>query len=249
MFSPRARNSRRRHFARRFVCHVTGLFVLLAVLPVAGSLSARAASPPQVTGQNALSSSSSGGIVRGRWQPLLVTLANPNDGQAITGGEVQVTIEDVNRGGQRIATVARGVSLPAGPGVAQTVVYVRVPQYVVPNVYVQVTNGRGEIVTRRRLDKLALLPEQLTVVAHSDLPDALAYLRGARLGVIAHNGALRPFDDPLEATSRTEAVLPFGPVFSSPTRRRPFSPFCCPTGPPATMASRWFFWATSPRTR
>lgn len=168
-----------------------GLVLALFVLQMAG---ARAATRLTVSAESALG----GGLIRGRWQPLLVTLTNGAGGDALPRGEVQVILEDANMPGRLLGTATRSVSLPGGPaGVAQAMVYVRVPDSVVPNVFVQVADAStGEIVARRRMDKLPILGEQLSLVALSDQPDALAYLRGRPLGVALQNGALRPYDEP-----------------------------------------------------
>lgn len=180
-------------FARRPFCFVAAAGLLFALLLAAGA--ARAASPPKVTMDNALG----GGLIRGRWQPLLVTLSNGPDGQGIARGEVQVIVEDANLPGRVLSTASRAVSLPGGPGVAQAIVYVRVPEGVMPNVFVQVADGAsGETLTRKRMDKLPVAPDQLTIVAASDLPDALAYLRSETLGVIVGDGVLRPYNDPTD---------------------------------------------------
>ncbi len=200
-------------FARRPFCLAAGLlFVLLA----AGA--ARAASPPRVTIDSALG----GGLIRGRWQPLLVTLSNGPDGQGIARGEVQVIVEDARQPGRVLSTASRAISLPGGPGVAQVIVYVRVPDGVLPHVFVQVADqASGETVTRKRMDKLPVAPEQLTIVAASDLPDALAYLRGETLGVIVENGVLRSYDDPADgnganrfrsALQPADKVVPLNPI-------------------------------------
>ena len=197
-------------FVRRPFC-----FAAVLLLTLVGA--ARAASPPKVT----IDSAFGGGLIRGRWQPLLVTLTNGADGQGIAPGEVQVSVEDPSQAGRVLSTASRAVSLPGGPGVAQAIVYVRVPDGVVPNVFVQVADrASGETVTRKRMDKLPIAPDQLTVVAASDLPDALAYLRAETLGVIVENGVLRPYDDPTggvagrfrSAFQPADKVVPLNPI-------------------------------------
>jgi hypothetical protein len=209
-------------FAQRRVCFVAGRLALFALM-LLGTSVARAASPPKVTVDNALS----GGLVRGRWQPLLVTLANGPDGQGIARGEVQVIVEDANVLGRVLSTASRTVSLPGGPGVAQTIVYVRVPDGVVPSVFVQVADrASGETLTRKRMDKLPVAPDQLTVVAASDLPDALAYLRSETLGVIVEDGVLRPYDDPTNGNANNRNR--FGSAFQPADKVVPLNPITLP---------------------
>ena len=129
-------------------------------------------------------------LTRERWQPLLVTVTNPEDGDAIRG-EVQVALEDPRMGGARLVTYARAVSLPRGPGRAQVLVYVHIPDDVIPDVAVHVLSD-GQVVRRKKITRLIVLPEQLMVLAVSEAPDALQYLRGQALDVVRNDGALRP---------------------------------------------------------
>ncbi len=170
---------------QRPIIFLTALLSLLA----AAAVPALAALPPKIDIEGALGDV----LIRERWQPLLVTLTNPDDGDAVQG-EVQVVVEDANMAGRRLATATRAISLARGPGRAQTVVYVRIPEGVNTDLTVYVTSN-GETVTRRRWERVVTLPEQFTLLVVSDAPDALAYLRGKSLGVVPRGGVLRRFQE------------------------------------------------------
>lgn len=194
------------------VCFLTAL----ALLPPAS------AAPPRIEAMGALDPS----LTQERWSPVLVTVTNPDDGEAIQGA-VQVALEDPRRGGEPIATYTRAIALPAGASRAQTMVYVQVPEGVQPDLVVAVLS-EGQVVRRTRFDKLTALPEQLTVLAVSEAPDALAYLRGRSLGVFRRDGALRPLAAnarPLDPRMRNNnAAIPS----DAPVRVSPVSPSVLP---------------------
>lgn len=199
---------------------------LLSALVVLAALAAlpAGAAPPRIEAGGALGET----LTLRRWQALRVVVSNPPTGDAIQG-EVRVVLEDPRRAGGRLATYTRSLLLPAGAGRAETLVYVRLPD-AATDLLVQVVD-RGQIVAKKKLERLPILPEQLTLLAVSETPDALAFLRGRGLGVVRKDGALQaataadPFiplqrrnnrraagdaapGQPLQVVSVTPAVLP-----------------------------------------
>ena len=147
------------------------------------------AAPPALDAKPALSDT----LVQGKWQPLLITVQNPDSGEALQG-EIQVALDET-RQQTRLATYTAPVSLPRGAATLRVPVTVFVPQNGLPEVTVFVVNGRGgkgEVVTRRKFDKIPVLPNTLTLLAVSATPDALHTLQGEKLGVLVGNaGGLR----------------------------------------------------------
>lgn len=159
---------------------------LFAVLMFAFGGTAYAA-PPTLDLKPALSDA----LQMGRWQTAIVTLSNPDSGEALQG-EVQVTVDDPRTGG-RLATYTRPVTLPNGAGVVRVPVYLFVPANSSPELSVYLVSGRegkGDIVTRRRFEKIPLRADALTLLAVSGTPDTLRYLQSEGLGVYYVTGGL-----------------------------------------------------------
>lgn len=184
-------------------------FAAALLLPLARP--ALAADPVKIEARPALGDA----LVQGRWQSVLVTLTNPDAGEAIQG-EAQVILEET-RSGARIGAYSRAVSLPRGAGVAQVPVSIYVPGNVTADLRVQVARARdGALLASRRFDKIPFLPEQLTLLAVGTQPDALDYLRGERIGVYRADGALRKF---VRYTNKNNPPSPGSPRDKAPSVR------------------------------
>ncbi|GAB4459144.1 MAG: hypothetical protein OHK0029_21280 [Armatimonadaceae bacterium] len=171
------------------------LTVFLWFLLLAGALAA----PPTIDVQPALSDA----LQQGSWQPLAVTLQNPDSGTALQG-EVQVALEDTNSG-VLLGTHTVPVTLPRGAGSVRSLVYVHIPENTQPVVRVYVVSGRGgtgAVITRKQFDKIPVRYDPLTVVAVSQNPSALDFLQAETLGVHRAQGVLLPALAPPQAGSR-----------------------------------------------
>lgn len=158
--------------------------VLLSLLLMGAAFAA----PPQMDARPALGDA----LVEGRWQPLLITLQNPDTGDALQG-EVQVVVEDL-KGGNVYGTYVRPVTLPRGAGIAQTSVLISLPEGQQPDITVYLVNGRdgnGSIVTRKRFEKIPVRMDPLTFLAVSLRQDTLSYLQSEGAGVFQELGVLR----------------------------------------------------------
>jgi|GEM_PF-2924675 hypothetical protein len=169
---------------------------VVAILVALGAATGAAhAAPPSIDLKPAFGTT----LTPGRWQPMTVTLTNPDDGQALIG-EAQVVVEDPYTA-QPIAFYARRVALPAGAATAETTFQIFVPESTPPDLVVNLlrapgaagsNRGDADVVTRRRFDKLPMHPEGLRVLAVSPIPDALAYLEGTHLPVYRDGRTLQP---------------------------------------------------------
>lgn len=162
---------------------VVVLFLLL--LWVGGAFAA----PPTIDVRPALGDA----LIQGHWQPLVVMLKNPDTGEPLQG-EVQVAVQDL-RSSALLASYIKQVTLPRGAGETRVALDLYVPDGVQPEIMVYVVSGRdgkGEVATRKRFDKLPVRADPLTLVAVTQTPDALAYLQGEGLGVQRVGGVLRP---------------------------------------------------------
>ena len=188
-------------------CHLAAVFaVLLAAL--GGFVSPAFAAPPALDAKPALADN----LTQGKWQTLLVTLQNPDSGEALEG-EIQVALED-SRQQTRLATYVAPVRLPRGAATVRVPVTIFVPFNGLPDVSVFVVNGRngqGEVITRRRFDKFPLLPNMVTVLAVSSIPDALQKLQGEKLGVfVGNSGGLRKASPPTPANKKSGSSYSYG---------------------------------------
>src|SRR5262249_28731844 len=83
---------------------------------------------------------------------------------------------------------------------------IQLPEGMQPEIVVYVVNGRdgkGQVITRRRFDKIPVRMDPLTLVAVTQTPDALAYLQGEGLSVQRTGGVLRPAATTPAAGSRS----------------------------------------------
>ena len=151
------------------------------------------AAPPTIDARPALGDA----LVQGHWQPLLITLKNPDTGAAMQG-EVQVALQEA-RSGRGLGTFTAPMILPRGAGDARVPVLVSIPERTQLEIQVFVVNGRGgkgEVVTYKTFDKIPVRMDPLVLVAVSQTPDALGYLSGEGVGVYQANGVLRPATQP-----------------------------------------------------
>ncbi|MES2459538.1 MAG: hypothetical protein V4671_03085 [Armatimonadota bacterium] len=135
-------------------------------------------------------------LVQGRWQPIVVTVANQENGDALTG-EITTSLRDP------LTTELLGswivpVTMPRGAGTSTATVTVFVPEREQPDLFISLQkgrDGRGDIVTRRTFGEQRYVDPSLTILAVTAQPDAIGYLRGEKLGVSNTTGVLRPAPD------------------------------------------------------
>jgi hypothetical protein len=164
-----------------FTAVLACFFAFVGIVPSAN------AAPPKIDLQPALSDA----LQLGRWQTAIVTLTNPDDGQAMQG-EVQITVDDP-RTAARLATYARPVTLPSGAGTVRVPVYFFVSTNTQPDITVYVVSGRdgnGDVVTRRTFDKIPIRSDALSLLVVSGTPDTLRYLHSEPVGVYVAGGTM-----------------------------------------------------------
>ena len=142
-------------------------------------------------------------FVSGRWQPIVVTIASADSGEALTG-EIKTSLGEMGTG-DAFGAWTVPVTLPHGAGTTRTTVTVFVPEHEQPNLSVSLQQGRdgkGATLTRHNFDKLRFVDPSLTLLAVTSAPDALSYLRGEKLGVENETGVLRPAPDTAPSASQ-----------------------------------------------
>jgi hypothetical protein len=147
------------------------------------------AAPPTLDVKPALSDS----LLTGHWQPVIITLKNPDTGTPLQG-EVQISLEET-RSGVILDVYTQPVILPRGAGTVQTTAYIYLPEGSQPVINLYLINGRegkGEMITRKRFDKIPLRFDALNLLAVTQQPDSLAYLQAETFAVYPGYGVLRP---------------------------------------------------------